>query len=168
MIFTEQFQVYLQAFKVFSEAKKNKLFRELMMRTTETEKHVKWKCDGQEYHGYVDMVGDTFIADIKTTTDCGGKFERELWYNDMPMQGAMYLEAFENKDYYIIAMEKNSPYNVQVYRIGNELLDKGRKKYLHFNEVYKQWDGMPQSYSAEIIDVGNSEDDMSWMNNMTL
>ena len=145
---------YNHAYKVFKEAKKNKLFRELLMRTTETEKHIKWNCDGQNYHGFVDMIGDTFIADIKTTTDAGEKFKRDLWYNDYKMQGAMYLEAFENKDFYIIAIEKGSPYNVQVYKLGAELINKGFNKYLHFNEKYKEWDGMPESYNEGIITVG--------------
>lgn len=145
---------YNTAHKIFREAKKNDLFRKLLTRTTETEKHIKWNCDGQDYHGFVDMVGDNFIADIKTTQDAGDKFARDLWYNDYKMQGAMYLEAFENKDYYIIAIEKGMPYNVQVYKLGAELINKGYKKYLHFNEKYKEWDGSPESYNKGIITIG--------------
>ena len=41
---------------VFNKAKENKLFMSLMMRTNETEKHIKWNCDGIKYHGYVDII----------------------------------------------------------------------------------------------------------------
>ena len=70
------------------------------------------------------------------------------------MQGAMYLEAFKDKDYYIIAIEKGSPYNVQVYKLGTELLTQGYNKYRYFNKKYIEWSGEPESYSPEIITVG--------------
>ena len=145
---------YNHASKIFREAKKNPLFNDLLMRTSETEKHIEWDCEGVKYHGYVDMIGDNFIADIKTTTDAGEKFARDLKYNDYKMQGAMYLEAFKDKDYYIIAIEKGSPYNVQVYKLGTELLVQGYNKYRYFNKKYIEWSGEPESYSPEIITVG--------------
>ena len=69
------------------------------------------------------------------------------------MQGAMYLESFENYNYYIIAIEKGEPYNVAVYEPGLELLSKGYNKYRYFNKKYLEWDGKPQGYSDEIIKV---------------
>ena len=138
---------------IINKATENKLFADLLMRTNETEKLVEWSCNGVPYRGYVDMVGDGFIADIKTCADGGDKFARDLKYNDYPMQGAMYLESFENYNYYIIAIEKGEPYNVAVYEPGLELLSKGYNKYRYFNKKYLEWDGKPQGYSDEIIKV---------------
>ena len=34
----------------------------------------------------------------------------------------MYLENYDDVDYYIIAVETTSPFNVQVYRLGHNLI----------------------------------------------
>ena len=50
---------------------------------------------------------------------------------------AMYLKGLPKANYYIIAIEKTSPYNVQVYRFGDVLLGQCRKRYYYLNEQYK-------------------------------
>ena len=52
---------------VVEQTKSNKIFMDLLMRTSETEKEIRWNCKGVDFKGLVDMVGNTFIADIKTT-----------------------------------------------------------------------------------------------------
>jgi len=147
-------KTYQQAVDLFDKTKDNPLLKDLLMRTGAVEQEVFWDCEGIKYHGFVDMVGDNFIADIKTTQDAGEKFVRDLLYNDYKMQAAMYLEAFEDKDFYIIAVEKKLPYNVQVYKFGVELLTKGYNKYRYFNKKYIEWDGCPVGYSDGIITLG--------------
>lgn len=148
---------YNMANKVFNKAKEDTIFKKLLMQTTETEKHLEWSLNDVNYHGYCDMIGETFIADIKTTTDAGDKFARDLLYNNYKLQAAMYLSARPLQHYYIIAVEKSEPYNVQVYELGEELLDKGLKQYIELNEKYKQWNGEPQSYNNGIIKIGEYE-----------
>ena len=149
---------YNTALKVVNKASENKLFSDLLMQTTETEKHIEWSCDGVKYHGYVDMIGKGFIADIKTCADGGERFARDLKYNDYKMQAAMYLTGFDaSLKYYIIAIEKSSPYNVAVYELSEELLSKGYSKYRYLNKKYIEWDGKPCSYSDKIIKVGEPE-----------
>ena len=99
------------------------------------------------------MIGEGFIADIKTTTDAGAKFERDLYYDNLgyAMQAAMYLEAFpKGTKYYIIAIEKSEPYNVQVYELSEKIINTGAEKYIDLVDYYKLWDGEPMSYSNEI------------------
>ena len=150
---------YNTALKVVNKARENKIFSELLMRTTETEKDINWTCDDIPYKGYVDMIGKDFIADIKTCADAGDRFARDLKYNDYKMQAAMYLtgNGSTHKNYYIIAIEKSSPFNVQVYQLSDDLLESGYKKYRYLNEKYKNWNGKPGSYSNEIIVVGDNE-----------
>jgi hypothetical protein len=70
----------------------------------------------------------------------------------------MYLKNFKpGTKYFIIAIEKGEPYNVQVYEIGEELLDKANARYKDLNERFKAWDGKPQSYSNEIKVIGSKE-----------
>lgn len=138
---------------VVNETKSNDIFMDLLMRTSETEKEIRWTCKGIEFKGFVDMIGDTFIADIKTTTDAGDKFQRDLLYNDYKMQAAMYLEAFPGKDFYIIAVEKSGAFNVQVYKFSQNLLKEGRFKYLNLVDKYKNWNGEKGSYYNGIIEI---------------
>jgi hypothetical protein len=148
---------YNHAFKTFKKAKENKVFRKLLMQTNEAEKHIEWKYNGINYHGFCDMVGDDFIADIKTCQDAGDKFQRELKYGDYSLQAAMYLTGLPKKNYYIIAIEKGEPYNVQVYKLGDQMLHYATQRYNKLNEEYKEWSGQPQSYSDGIITIGENE-----------
>ena len=146
-------KLYNHCYKTYSKALQNKIFKDLLSKTTETEKHIEWWCKGVNFHGYVDMVGEGFIADIKTTTDAGERFERDLYYDNLGyiMQGAMYLEAFpKDTSYYIIAIEKSEPYNVQVYELSEKSIYRGVEKYNDLVDAFKEWDGQPMSYSSEI------------------
>ena len=146
-------KLYNHCYKTYSKALENKIFKDLLSKTTETEKHIEWQCKSVNFHGYVDMVGDGFIADIKTTTDAGERFERDLYYDNLGyiMQGAMYLEAFpKDTCYYIIAIEKSEPYNVQVYELSEKSIYRGVEKYNDLVDAFKEWDGQPMSYSSEI------------------
>lgn len=90
--------------------------------------------------------------------DGGERFKRDLNFNDYKMQGAMYLTGFDpSLKYYIIAIEKSSPYNVAVYELSEGLLSKGYSKYRYLNKKYIEWDGKPCSYSDKIIKVGEPE-----------
>jgi hypothetical protein len=149
---------YNHAYKVYEMAKNNDVFRNLLMKTTETEKELYWEFEGVKYRGFADMIGEGFVADVKTCQDAGVKFERDLWYNDYPLQAVMYLQNFKpGTKYYIIAIEKGEPYNVQVYEMGEELLEKAEIKYRYLNDKFKAWDGKPQSYSNEIKVIGSKE-----------
>ena len=88
---------YNTALKTFENAKQSKMLKDLLMETNETEKHIEWKYNDVNYHGYCDMVGDNFIADIKIVQDAGEKFARDLKYNDYSLQAVSYthLRAHE-------------------------------------------------------------------------
>ena len=109
------------------------------------------------------MVGDGFIADIKTTTDAGLKFEKDLYYDNSNycLQAAMYLEAFaKGTKYYIIAVEKSEPYNVQVYELSTDIINKAAEKYHDLVHDYKEWvanGSKAESYSNNIklVDIYN-------------
>ncbi len=148
---------YNTALKTFKNAKKSNMLKELLMKTNEAEKHIEWTYNDMKYHGYCDMIGDDFIADIKIVADAGEKFARDLRYNDYSLQAAMYLTGLPKANYYIIAIEKSSPYNVQVYKFGEQILNKASKRYYYLNEQYKSWNGDAQSYSSGIVTIGANE-----------
>ena len=99
---------------IAENALQNPIFKNLMQNKVHTEKEVTWNHAGIDFKGFVDLEskidGRTIVCDIKTTTDAGKRFQRDLIYNDYKMQAAMYLENYDiDTEYYIIAVETTSP-----------------------------------------------------------
>ena len=146
------------ALEITNAVANDKIFMDLISKCTKTEKRVEWIEQGVNFKGFVDMVGDGWIADIKTCTDAL-KLKRDIYYNDYKMQGAMYLENFPpNTKYYIIAVEKNIPYNVKVFRLAENMLEAGYLDYIDLTTKYNEWDGNPQGYAEEIEELSFKED----------
>ena len=129
---------YNEAENIFHKVKHNKHLKDLLGRSVAVEKEITWTKEGLDFRGFVDIVGKDFIADIKTTTDAGPKFIKDVYYFNYDLQAAMYSEVY-NVDYYIIAIEKTAPYNVQVYKLGPQTMDEGKKKYNKLVEKYLAW-----------------------------
>ncbi len=119
--------------------------------TNEVEEHIKGKIEGLEFHGYADIVGDYFIADLKSCQDASpDKFMRDAFNYDYDLQAAIYLELTKKDRYYVIPIESSAPYNVAVYEMSQEMIEAGRKKLFQLIEKFKEWDGMPETYSQKI------------------
>jgi len=78
------------------------------------------------------------IVDLKTTQDSSyygfASSVRKFKYYK---QAAFYLDAVGAQEFYIVAIEKNPPFSINIIQIGDELLDKGRELYNRDLEVYK-------------------------------
>jgi len=142
---------------IVQNAMNNPIFNKLMQNKVHTEKEVTWIHAGVGFKGFVDLEsyvdGKTIVCDIKTTTDAGKRFQRDLLYNDYKMQAAMYLENYDDVDYYIIAVETTSPFNVQVYRLGHNLILQGFAEYKNLVAKYNEWNGEPVGYSDDVIEI---------------
>ena len=143
---------------IAENALQNPIFKNLMQNKVHTEKEVTWNHAGIDFKGFVDLEskidGKTIVCDIKTTTDAGKRFQRDLIYNDYKMQAAMYLENYDiYTEYYIIAVETASPFNVQIYKLGFNLINQGSAEYKNLVSRYKEWDGKPVGYSEDVIEI---------------
>lgn len=142
---------------IVQNAMNNPIFNKLIQNKVHTEKEVRWNHAGVDFKGFVDLEsyvdGKTIVCDIKTTTDAGKRFQRDLLYNDYKMQAAMYLENYDDVDYYIIAVETTSPFNVQVYRLGYNLILQGFAEYKNLVAKYNEWNGEPVGYSDDVIEI---------------
>ena len=88
---------------------------------------LEWQYKGVNFLGFADLYttynDKKCVVDIKTTSDAGKRFERDLLYNDYKMQLAMYQDQFDkDTDVYIVAIETSNPFNVQVYKLDESLL----------------------------------------------
>jgi hypothetical protein len=117
--------------------------------------------------GRLDAICEPFdaIVDLKTTRDASYQnFTKSIFNFGYHRQGAMYVAGaqalgIEVKHYVIIAVEKEPPYGVAVYRLDDEALAFGRKELDELLVLYKQckesgdWPG----YDSEVSDIGLPE-----------
>ena len=78
------------------------------------------------------------IVDLKTTQDSSyygfaSSVKRYKYYK----QAAFYMDAVGAQEFYIVAIEKSPPFNINIIQLGDDLLDKGRELYSRDLEVYK-------------------------------
>jgi exodeoxyribonuclease VIII len=143
---------------ILNNAMNHEVVKTMLANATDKELQLNWKHKGVDFKGFADLIttfeGNQCVVDIKTTSDAGNRFYRDLYYNDYKMQLAMYQEQFSKEcDAYIIAIETTSPFNVQVYKLDESLLFKGWMDYDHYTQKFTEWNGKPQGYSKAIIEV---------------
>ena len=78
------------------------------------------------------------IIDLKTTQDSSyygfASSVRKFKYYK---QAAFYMDAVRAQEFFIVAIEKNPPFSINIIQIGDDLLDKGRELYNRDLEIYK-------------------------------
>tara|TARA_R100000544_G_scaffold27300_1_gene14181 strand:+ start:661 stop:1503 length:843 start_codon:yes stop_codon:yes gene_type:complete len=133
------------------------------------EKHLKWSMPTGfnnekpvKFHGFADIIGQDYIADLKVTDNEPKKMQRWVLDNLYHMQIALYKEAVWNgnaymyshitedldikkkafKCYpkcYLITVDPNSPHGVVVYQLSDEMVKEGLKiAELEIN-LFAQW-----------------------------
>ena len=103
------------------------------------------------------------IVDLKSCVDARPHaFTRDAYKFGYHMQaawytyGAMCITGIEHKEFYFIAVEKEPPYGVQVYRATEEMILEGQKACAKALEIYDQCltaDWWP-CYEEVVLDLG--------------
>ncbi len=77
-----------------------------------------------------------YILDLKTSRDAGiDSFKRDFtWSFNYDLSAAMYIDGISHYtgkqyDYYFLVVEKEAPFSVAVYKLGEESYAFGRNKY---------------------------------------
>jgi len=92
--------------------------------------------EGLPVRGKADILGDGFIADLKTTSDISRTDEAVLhWSYDI--QGALYCDLFGLDNFTIIWVDKKT-LEVKVQEFTPQQLEEGREKYLESIKLYKK------------------------------
>ena len=95
-----------------------------MLKNNYREMKLEWQYKGVNFLAlcHTLRIMTKSAVDIKTTSDAGKRFQRDLLYNDYKMQLAMYQDQFDkDTDVYIVAIE-TSNFNVQVYKLNEKFL----------------------------------------------
>lgn len=107
---------------------------------------------GFRFKAVADMVGDSWIADLKTTSDASPEaFMRQAYNLDYHLQAAIYCELYNLPRFFWIVAETSAPYNVQVYQQSEEAANASRTRMYKLLEEFKNWDGEPAGYSQKCL-----------------
>lgn len=154
----EQFD---EATNIVYAVTQNPVAKEMIGKVTETQKKLTWtdKETGLPMISYLDMKGEKFIVDLKSTTDAHpDEFTRSAAIYEYYLQAAIYLEGMKYKgefpDFYFIVVESKAPYGVAVYKANKEFLELGKQQYHKLLQEFKfcMEEGMfDQSYQFRAV-----------------
>ena len=140
------------------------LARKLIREAVEVEKHIYWQLEGVNFHGFADVIGRDYIADLKVTDNEPRKLQRWVLDNLYHMQLALYAYAEFNLHnavkHYLITIDPNAPYGVVVYQLSAPFIEDGiRRAKLEvrmFKEWYKDWNGESTPLSYDMFEEGEA------------
>lgn len=143
-------ELFLECFDVSRKALEN----EILKKVEAVEHLVEFSFAGVPFKGFIDASGPGFILDVKTTSDASPEaFVRDVMKLKYHWQSALYLEANRelgfsgsNPEFYILAVETSSPFNVQLYKMSAEFVDLGFAEVSKAVQRFKDWDGSPAGY----------------------
>ena len=108
--------------------------------------------------GRMDLVCEQgIIGDLKTTEDASREaFERSIFDYGYWIQAPWYIDAMGACDFVVIAVEKEAPFAVAVYRILDDVIDLGREEIARLMPRWAECErsGKWPGYSTEPEDVG--------------
>jgi exodeoxyribonuclease VIII len=77
--------------------------------------------------------------DLKTTTNSApGEFAKSVWNYRYHVQAAFYMDLTKAERFIFIAVEKEAPFNVELYELDPEAIERGRQEYLADIETLKK------------------------------
>ena len=91
-----------------------------------------------------DYLTDKHIVDLKTCVDArSDAFSRSIMTFGYAIQAAFYVDVAlaldgQKRDFYWVAVEKEAPYAVAVYKASDAMLQYGRAQYLKAIELYRE------------------------------
>lgn len=127
-----------------------------------------------ELHGVPVRIKPDFLntqfdicVDLKTTAcSAPDEFSKSVWNFRYHVQAAFYSDVLKSagkqiKSFMFIAVDKDAPFNVEVYQIDDEAIEKGRAEYIEDIKTYKRckntsiWNGYTTEQKIHIISLPN-------------
>lgn len=121
---------YVQAVAMRDAAMSNKLAKDLILNSKHEDCYFfNLKDRLSVFKAMPDMVGENFVADLKTS-DCGGvkAFSYDIESYGYDIQAAFYLLATGKNKFFFIVCEKSKPYSCVVYELDQMWIELGMEK----------------------------------------
>ena len=140
---------YRHAKAVAGNVRYNRASRAILEMCPRRELPIEWEYQNFLFKGFIDLDGDSAIADIKSCADASPKkFQRDIVNMDYHLQAAMYVRGCgKPKDFYHIAVDKKG--GVSVHLMDKYLLEAGMERYENLIQRFNECilcDGWDQSY----------------------
>lgn len=151
--------------------RRHPLASELLESAADVEKRIDWSWDGREFRSTPDVLGETFMVDLKCLRSA--EPERVMWQSrsmNYHAQAALYKRAVKAAhgtdlaDCYLLVVENKPPHPVTVMRFSSGALDQGDRSCVLWNERRRmheetnEWPGYVQSI-VELALPGEEEID---------
>ena len=101
------------------------------------------------------LRNDGICSDLKTCDNAGfKKFQRSVCDFRYHVQGAFFVDGIfqatklQCSDFVLIAVEKDPPFGIMVYRLDDLAMDSGRTAYQDNLLEIKQWQERPEAYKT--------------------
>ena len=141
--------------------RRHKAARELLAGCYAVEQSYTWEMSGLKCKCRVDGIGKGYVVDLKSTHDASKHaFERDIAKYKYHIQGAHYMEgALANQcqvqEFILIAVEKEPPFGVAVYRLDEGYLDAARDQIATAFQLHRQCTKANEwpSYPEQVQDV---------------
>jgi exodeoxyribonuclease VIII len=115
------------------------------------------EIDGVPFKGFFDAYAKNHVVDIKTTGNASfGAFQKACSEHDYYLQATIYScvadilagndEGDSRTNFFWIAVERDPPYNVAVYRFDPMDFWRVREKLTYLIGQFVNWDGEPATY----------------------
>ena len=134
---------------VEKHAKENKLIQLWQKEAIVEQAHI-YEVNNVKLKGKLDWIHNGAIIDIKTTSKSiiPSSFKQIIRTSHYDLQAALYCEALNTDDYFIVAVETLPPHDVRVYKLSEEILEIGRNKMYKVLDLYKKYEIEKQDYTA--------------------
>jgi len=117
----------------------------ILINNAETEKEYFYEFEGIPMKSKVDIVGENYLADLKTIQ--AGKLAnpRQLYWHIVNMgydiQAALYCYASGRtiNEYHLLFVEKDAPYSTRIITLHKQDLDYGWNKFLRLIDKYRAY-----------------------------
>ncbi len=132
----EQFNL---AKKIYDAVKSHKAASKLLSTDGKVEVPFFGELEGVNVRCKADFSNSRFIVDLKTTASAAPEeFIRSVFNYRYHVQAALYMDLMKIDRFFFIAVEKESPFNVEVYELDQESIEIGRQEYKKDIAKYKE------------------------------
>jgi hypothetical protein len=134
----------------------------LLLQNGTAETSMFGKIEGLDAKCRVDFLNTkhNVIVDLKTTNSAApDEFAKSVWNYRYHVQAAFYLDLTKAERFFFIAVDKEKPFNVELYELDNEAIEKGRIEYKKDIETLKKcletnnWHGYTEDKKIHIISL---------------
>jgi hypothetical protein len=134
----------------------------LLLQNGQAETSIFGKIEGLDAKCRVDFLNTkhNVIVDLKTTNSAApDEFSKSVWNYRYHVQAAFYMDLTKAERFFFIAVDKEKPFNVELYELDPEAIEKGRIEYKKDIETLKKcletnnWHGYTEDKKIHIISL---------------